>query len=140
MLAPFSAPRQEHLERVEQTRGTSADQLWNDVSHRLREHLSDTTYATWFASARPGELRDDDFEVVLPNDFTRGWIEGHFLSLLRGAVRDSLGRDVRVVLEVVEDDEPVAAAVPRARRRRADGGSRRTRSRARTRSTPSTTS
>jgi chromosomal replication initiator protein len=110
MLAPFSAPGQEHLERVEQTRGTSADQLWNDVSHRLREHLSDTTYATWFASARPGELRDDDFEVVLPNDFTRGWIEGHFLSLLRGAVRDSLGRDVRVVLEVVEDDEPVAVA------------------------------
>ena len=97
MLAPFSAPRQEHLERVEQTRGTSADQLWNDVSHRLREHLSDTTYATWFASARPGELRDDNFEVVLPNDFTRGWIEGHFLSLLRGAVRDSLGRDVRRV-------------------------------------------
>ena len=63
MLAPFSAPGQEHLERVEQTRGTSADQLWNDVSHRLREHLSDTTYATWFASARPGELRDDDFEA-----------------------------------------------------------------------------
>ena len=95
---------------MEQTRGTSADQLWNDVSHRLREHLSDTTYATWFASARPGTLRDDDFEVVLPNDFTRGWIEGHFLSLLRGAVRDCLGRDVRVVLEVAEEDEPAAAA------------------------------
>ena len=105
---------------MEQPSGSSADHLWNDVSHRLQEQLSDTTYATWFGSAVPGALRDDEFVVVLPNEFTRGWIEGHFLPLLRGAVCGALGRDVRVRLDVVEEEEhPVAATAdreaPRAR-------------------------
>ena len=137
---PLLGPRQEHLERVEQTRGTSADQLWNDVSHRLREHLSDTTYATWFASARPGELRDDDFEVVLPNDFTRGWIEGHFLEPppRRGARQPRPRRPRRAGGRRGRRARRRSASA--ARRRRAGVRSRRTRNRARTRSTPSTTS
>ena len=35
-----------------------------------------------------------------PNDFTREWIEGHFLGFVKAAARDSLGRDIRVTLTV----------------------------------------
>ena len=110
------APDRSMSTLVQQPSGSSADHLWNDVSGRLQEQLSDTTYATWFGPAVPGGLRDDEFVVVLPNEFTRGWIESHFLPLLRGAVCGALGRDVRVRLDVAEEDEsPVpTAAEPEA--------------------------
>ena len=84
----------------------TAERLWDEVSRRLRDTLNETTYATWFASAEPESLKDEVFVVVVPNDFTRGWIESHFLGLLRAALRDVVGHDVRVVLRVGAAVEP----------------------------------
>ena len=85
----------------------TAERLWDDVSRRLRDTLNETTFATWFASATPRSLDDGAFVVVVPNDFTRSWIESHFLGLLRAATRDALQREVRVVLAVAEQPEAV---------------------------------
>ena len=89
----------------------TGDRLWNDVSVRLRETLSDTTYATWFSSARPGELTPERFTVVFPDDFLRSWVERNFGPLLREAVLDLAGRELEVVLAVVAPDEPEEPAV-----------------------------
>ena len=86
----------------------TAEDLWHEVSARLRETLNEATYATWFGAAEAGELTDESFSVVVPNDFTREWIEGHFLGFLRSATADVLGRDVRVRLGVGET-APAAA-------------------------------
>ena len=89
----------------------TAEDLWNDVSVRLREALNDTTYSTWFGEVGGAELDDDTFAVAVPNDFTREWIEGHFLDLIRAAVKDAGGSDRRVQLRVVEEPAaPIAAA------------------------------
>jgi chromosomal replication initiator protein len=80
----------------------TAAHLWNEVSGRLREALNETTYATWFGAASAGELTEDSFSIVVPNDFTREWIEGHFLGFLRAATRDALGREIGVRLAVGE--------------------------------------
>jgi chromosomal replication initiator protein len=85
---------------VENATEPTAVHLWDDVSSRLREALNETTYATWFGDASAGELSDDLFSLVVPNDFTREWIEGHFLGFVKAAARDALGRDVRVTLTV----------------------------------------
>jgi chromosomal replication initiator protein len=85
---------------VERSIELSAESLWTEVSSRLRDALNETTYRTWFAAARGGELHDDTFAVSVPNDFTREWIESHFLGLIQAAVRDALGQDrgVRIVV------------------------------------------
>jgi chromosomal replication initiator protein len=88
---------------VERSIELSAEGLWTEVSSRLRDALNETTYRTWFAGARGGELHDDGFAVSVPNDFTREWIEGHFLGLIQAAVRDTLGQDrgVRIIVREV---------------------------------------
>jgi chromosomal replication initiator protein len=101
------------VEQIELT----ADTLWSDVSARLREALNDTTFQTWFGEVSGAELEGDTFAVGVPNDFTREWIEGHFLDLIRAAVRDasagdSAGRELRVQLRV--DEAPPPAAQPAA--------------------------
>ena len=74
----------------------------DDVAGRLREALNETTYATWFGDVSAGELTGDSFSLVVPNDFTREWIEGHFLGFVKAAARDALARDIRVTLRVRE--------------------------------------
>ena len=103
-------------ERLERTAGD----LWHEVSARLKEALNESAYHTWFAVSEGIELTDDTFVVSVPNDFTREWIEGHFLGLVRAIVLDATGRERRVQLRVVEDDAAVVTAEP-GRIREGDG-------------------
>ena len=91
----------------------TAESLWSDLSKRLRETLNESTYTTWFAEAGPGVLDADSFQIVVRNDFTREWIEGHFLGLIKAAARDALGRDVRIAVAVRDDVPAVSAVEPR---------------------------
>ncbi len=78
----------------------TAETLWTEVAGRLQGALNETTYRTWFADAGGDELTDDTFVLSVPNDFTREWIEGHFLALLRAIVREVSERDLRIQLTV----------------------------------------
>jgi chromosomal replication initiator protein len=96
----------------------TAESLWNEVAGRLKGALNETTYRTWFAEAEGTELSDDTFVLGVPNDFTREWIEGHFLGLIGAAVRDVTGQERRVALSVSERilaDAPAPAELPRQR-------------------------
>jgi chromosomal replication initiator protein len=98
--------------RVERPIELSAENLWSEVSGRLKGALNETTYQTWFAEADGAELADDVFVLAVPNDFTREWIEGHFLGLIGAAVRDVTGSDRRIALTV---SERVAPEIPASR-------------------------
>jgi chromosomal replication initiator protein len=94
----------------------TAETLWNEVAGRLKGALNETTYRTWFAEAEGAELSDDAFVLGVPNDFTREWIEGHFLGLIGAALRDVTGQERRVTLSVTERlliDTPAPAEAPR---------------------------
>jgi chromosomal replication initiator protein len=86
---------------VERTLEIRGDDVWEEVSARLREALSERTFQTWLSQARAGELTQHEFVLAVPNDFTREWVEGHFLSLLQAAVQDVVGDDraVRIAVE-----------------------------------------
>ena len=93
----------------------TAESLWNEVAGRLKGALNETTYRTWFAEAEGADLSDDAFVLGVPNDFTREWIEGHFLGLIGAAVRDVTGQERRVALSVTESvpaDTPAPAEAP----------------------------
>ena len=88
----------------------TAEILWDEVSGRLREALNEATFGSWFGGAQGVAVSDDAFTLSVPNDFTREWIEGHFLGLIRAAVKDATGHERRIHLSVRE--EGVAAEQP----------------------------
>jgi chromosomal replication initiator protein len=91
---------------VERQKELSAEDLWTAISDRLRGALNDTTYGTWFGGAEGRDLTPEAFVLSVPNDFTREWIENHFLDLLHVAVRDASGGDRRVQLTVERSVNP----------------------------------
>jgi chromosomal replication initiator protein len=98
---------------VEPSIELTAEGLWSEVSSRLRGALNETTYRTWFDHVDGLELNDDEFVLAVPNDFTRDWIEGHFIGLIRAAVGDATGRERQVQLAVRDvPGEPVAPIEP----------------------------
>src|SRR5262245_39081583 len=84
----------------------TAETLWIEVSDRLKGALNDTTYGTWFGDVSSRELTDEAFVLSVPNDFTREWIEGHFLDLIGAAVRDAAGAERKIQLAVEQEVEP----------------------------------
>jgi chromosomal replication initiator protein len=100
---------------VEEQAELTAESLWEDVSGRLRSALNNTTYETWFASTAGLMLADDRFVLAVPNDFTRDWIDGHFLELIAAAVREATGGDRVIELQVADVARPLAQAHAGAR-------------------------
>ncbi len=100
----------------------TAESLWAEVAGRLKGALNETTYKTWFDGAEGVELTDDAFVVAVPNDFTREWIEGHFLDLISAAVRDVGGQERRVGLAVTAREPDLTASIQPPRRRSEGGG------------------
>jgi chromosomal replication initiator protein len=96
----------------------TAETLWTEVARRLRGALNEHTYSTWFGEAQGEALDRDAFVLAVPNDFTREWIENHFRGLVEAAVRDTIGDDRHVQVEVTatepaprwEPDSPPPAA------------------------------
>jgi chromosomal replication initiator protein len=80
--------------------------VWSDVSVRLKETLSESTWSTWFAGVSPLGMDAHAIEVSVPNEFARQWIEGHFSTLVTAAVRDATGAPLDVRYRV---DAPAAA-------------------------------
>jgi chromosomal replication initiator protein len=100
----------------------TAQSLWSEVAGRLRGALNDTTYRTWFADAEGVELTDDSLAISVPNDFTREWIEGHFLGLISAAARDATGQERRIRLTVADRPRESAAASAQPPRKQSESG------------------
>ena len=81
---------------------TRADDLWTAIAGRLRDTLTETTYDTWFSQARPHSISAERIVVEVPNDFTRDWIEGHFLDVVMRAAADAGAKGAAVSFEVAE--------------------------------------
>jgi chromosomal replication initiator protein len=97
---------------VERPLELSAETLWTEVAERLRGALNDHTYSTWFGAAHGAALDDEVFVLGVPNDFTREWIENHFRGLVEAGVRDTLGSERRVELQVEDGAAPQGQSLP----------------------------
>ena len=92
----------------------TAEGVWNEISGRLREALNENTFSTWFAEVEAVGITDGEFVLSVPNDFTREWIEGHFLGLIEAALAEVAGeRSVR--LQIAEQAVEAASAEPKLR-------------------------
>src|SRR5215212_4826678 len=115
MLAALFVESGSRNRRVERQRELTAEDLWNEVADRLKDALNDTTYRTWFDQVAGGEVSSEGVVLTVPNDFTREWIEAHFLGLVQAAVRELTGDERPVRLLVRADRQPEEVSAPTIR-------------------------
>jgi len=102
----------------------TAESLWAEVAGRLKETLNTSTYDNWFAEAGGGHVNRESFVIYVPNDLTREWIEGHYMSLIAAAARDATGEERRIAIAVagLQPRNGAAAEAPAPPGVRAEGG------------------
>jgi len=83
----------------------SAENLWSEISGRLREALNDATYGKWFADVGGLEFEGETLVLTVRDELSRDWIHRHFRGLLNAAVRDITGESRPLELRVAEVDE-----------------------------------
>ncbi len=84
----------------------SAENLWSEISGRLREALNDGTYGKWFGDVRSLELEGETIVLTVPDELSRDWIHRHFRGLLNAAVRDITGESRPLELRVASGNDP----------------------------------
>jgi len=80
----------------------SAENLWSEISGRLRDALNDGTYGKWFGGVDTLELEGETLVLTVPDELSRDWIHRHFRGLLDAAVRDVTGESHPLELRIVE--------------------------------------
>src|SRR3954465_9989913 len=112
MLAVLFGRPKECPGGVEKPIELTAEGVWDEVSGRLREALNENTFSTWFAQVDAAAITDGEFVLTVPNDFTREWIEGHFLDLIGAALAEVAGEH-SVRLELAKQAEAVPKVEPK---------------------------
>jgi chromosomal replication initiator protein len=88
---------------------------WEKVASILRRSVPRQQFETWFRGMRLTGLSPDRATFTVPNNFLREWILRKYTGALRGAIRETLGHDVEVDLQVADDGDPgTASATPPA--------------------------
>jgi chromosomal replication initiator protein len=121
LCSPFFSVEKEHPARVEKPIELTAEGVWNEISGRLREALNENTFSTWFAEVDATEITDTELVLSVPNDFTREWIEGHFLGLISATLAEVAG-ERSVKLRIGEHPAKPEAAQPKASEHTAQPG------------------
>jgi chromosomal replication initiator protein len=60
--------------------------------------LSEASFKLWFADLDPGDLTGGVLELIAPSHYIKRWLSGHYMDLISGSVRETLGPGVRVQL------------------------------------------
>ncbi len=61
-------------------------EVWRTVSEELQASLGKDTYQMWFGQVEPVELHDSELVLAVPDDYTRDWLEGRMLPVIRSAL------------------------------------------------------
>jgi chromosomal replication initiator protein len=118
---PSFRSTKERAAGVEKPIELTAEGVWNEISGRLREALNENTFSTWFAEVDATEITDTELVLSVPNDFTREWIEGHFLGLISATLAEVAG-ERSVKLRIGEHPAKPEAAQPKASEHTAQPG------------------
>ncbi|WP_179519303.1 chromosomal replication initiator protein DnaA [Nocardioides perillae] len=74
---------------------------WHAVVADLQPHQR-----AWLSASRPVTLHESTAIVAVPNDFTRGQLEGRLRPQLEDALSEAFGREIRIAVTVDPDLEP----------------------------------
>lgn len=85
--------------------------IWEGSAGRLRSELSEGNFSAWFSRTTPDRLDGSTLVLGAPNQFTKDWIETHYLDAVRRAISECAERPLDIAL-VVHDSPSQDQALP----------------------------
>lgn len=85
------------------------EQLWQKVLHALKERISAQAFKTWFAPTKGISLKGNTLTVAVPNIFFIDWLEDHYHTLMRDALRMVNGKRTQLKFRSLNRKQQIKA-------------------------------
>jgi len=97
-----------------------ATDLWEQVKERVRSHVNEQSFSTWFAPTKQERFADGTLIVSVPSKFFRDWLNENFQVLIRETASAIAGRECTVLFQPsdrkpAEDDRSRQIPLPEVR-------------------------
>ncbi len=94
--------------------------IWEQVKERVRSHVNEQHFATWFAPTTQESFSEGTLTVAVPSKFARDWLTENFQVLIRETASAIAGQECVVVFQpqerkAAEDDRSRQMTLPEAR-------------------------
>jgi len=100
---------------------TTPETIWDNCLEFIQDNISSQSYKTWFTPIKPLKLKGQTLNIQVPSRFFFEWIEEHYISLLKTAIRRELGEDAKLVYSIIMENtygntNPYTIKVPSSNR------------------------
>ncbi|MEM8828180.1 MAG: DnaA N-terminal domain-containing protein, partial [Cyanobacteria bacterium P01_G01_bin.19] len=82
----------------------SAEQLWEQISARLKEKLNRPTFETWIQNAKIESFNAESLTLMAPNAFVMNHLQKHYLDTIGDVVTEILGKSLDIRLISAQND------------------------------------
>lgn len=72
---------------------TKLNDIWNDVLEILKNELDEHSFSTWINKTKPLAYHDGTLVILTLNEFSRGWLETRFSTLIRSFLEHKYSRN-----------------------------------------------
>jgi len=100
---------------------TTPETIWDNCLEFIKDNISSQSYKTWFTPIKPLKLKGQTLNIQVPSRFFFEWIEEHYISLLKTAIRRELGEDAKLMYSIIMENtygnaNPYTIKVPSSNR------------------------
>lgn len=78
---------------------------WNKCLEIIRDNVSETTFATWFADIKPLKYEDNTLTIQVKSHFVYEFLEENFVDLLCSTLLKVMGTATRLMYSVLADKD-----------------------------------
>ena len=82
----------------------SAESVWNECLKIIQDNVNPQSFKTWFEPIKAVKLQGDVLTIQVPSQFFYEWLEEHYVSILRKALKRELSNEARLEYQVVVDN------------------------------------
>jgi chromosomal replication initiator protein len=96
---------------------TSFIEVWENCLQFIKDNVSSQSFNTWFAPISPVKLENNILTIQVPSQFFYEWLEEHYITLLRSAIKKELGQEGRLEYSIIMDNtftnsKPLSVNIP----------------------------
>ena len=78
--------------------------IWEDCLHSIKKNVNPQSFKTWFEPIRAIKLNDNVLTIQVPNKFFYEWLEEHYVTVLKNAIRKELGEKARLEYQILVEN------------------------------------
>lgn len=82
----------------------TAENVWNNCLKLIQDNVSPQSFKTWFEPIKPVKIENKVLNIQVPSQFFYEWLEEHYVTLLRKALKSELGAGSRLEYSIIVEN------------------------------------